>query len=261
MIEKYYQFTCEANGYGLKLWLNDIIIAHEGRGCVRQRKYLANQYIIDGRNSVRLQIYPVKNCHKNQCSTVGSVKIRLDEIPVTTFSESLNATRIASVEYTEQNQVVYPIEFETDFSICSPFGRWVWQDAEQIEEFYGQNATLLHDFLHTLHAYFSAKNIDGVQHCIEIKNKEMARAFYVPFESRWADQEEYFYELFNDTQFSMEPLDTAKLAVEPMACGRLFSVTNTNGTAALESKQLSRGCCFSMPLILSKIDGALKIVR
>ena len=59
----------------------------------------------------------------------------------------------------------------------------------------------------------------------------------------------------------MEPLKTDDLELVAMGENRVFLLRHQDGAPALESKELSEGYCFTLPVYFSKINVEWKIVR
>jgi hypothetical protein len=168
---------------------------------------------------------------------------------------------VASVEFPGSLPPSFPATLTASFDVKSPFGRWAWQDAQRIQETTPDEIFACASVLKKVHAALSQKDLPGLLPMLELKTAEMARAFYVAEEERRQDQEQFFQGVFNDSQFAMEPLKTDDLELVAMGENRVFLLQHQGGAPALESKELSEGYCFTLPVYLSKINGEWKIVR
>ena len=56
MDPKYYRFTIVHHGYSLVIRLNDVIIDTDPQGVFRNRNFINNQYILDGKNTLTIEI-------------------------------------------------------------------------------------------------------------------------------------------------------------------------------------------------------------
>jgi hypothetical protein len=168
---------------------------------------------------------------------------------------------LAALEFPGSEPPSFPAVLRAAFDVKSPFGKWIWQDGERIQEISPDDVLACGNVAKKVYAALSQKDLAALLPMLELKTAEMARAFYVPGQERRQDQEQFFKGVFGDSQFVMEPLKTEELELVPMGENRLFLLRHQGGAPALESKELSEGYCFTLPVYLSKIKGEWKIVR
>ena len=255
MDPKYYRFTLVHHGYSLVIRLNDVVIDTDPQGVFRNRNFINNQYVIDGKNTLTIEIGLAGDIPKDL-----TLQCTVQELTETDIQNNATPKPVLTLEFPGKQVPSFPAQISGEFKVESPFGRWQWEDAETLD-MSPDIAEDLKDVLAKLHQALSSKDLAAVRKSVEIKTQEMARAFYVDPAERLKDQEKFFNDIFSDSQFDMEPLKTDDLDIVPMALNRLFLVRHQGGGVALESKELSEGYNFSLPVIAAKISGKWSIVR
>lgn len=259
MADKFYLFTIGHEGLATELWFNGVLLDQDPDGVFKNRKFPNNLFVIDGDNSLKLKIRLAGQPPRMPESP--ELKARLYEIP----PEDLNATQLpeplAELSFPGAEAPTFPAELDATFNIQSPFPRWAWQDAESLDV--GDAATIRAclDPVSRLHQALGAKDLQTIMDLVSIKTEETAQAYYIPLNERLSDQQTFFEEIFADAQFAMEPYDAGNMELVPMADDKLILVRQSNGDAALESKELTEGFCFTLPIYVSKVNGEIRIVR
>jgi hypothetical protein len=259
MPDKYYRFSLTHHGFSVELRLNDVIIDTDPDGMFRNRSFVNNQYILDGKNTVKLTLglpgAPPK-LPQDLTLTCTVHELAADQLGGPNFPAPLLLLQFPG------NQVpTFPASITGSFETKSPFGRWAWQDAERIDPVMPDDVLLCASLVKKTHTALTQKSLQTLLPLLSIKTAEMALAFYVPPEERRKDQEQFFQQVFGDSQFAMERFETDDLEIVPMGENRVFLVRHLGGIPALESKELSEGYCFTLPIIASKIGGEWKVVR
>jgi hypothetical protein len=259
MPDKYYRFSVTHHGFSIELRVNDVIIDTDPTGTFRNRSFVNNQFIVDGKNTLKLTL-----------GLAGDPPQMPQDLTLASMVHELSADQLdgknlpaplAALEFPGSEPPAFPTELSASFDVKSPFGRWVWEDAERIQEITADEVFSCGNLLKKVHDALSQKNLKALLPMLQLKTTEMARAFYVAEQERRQDQEQFFKEVFNDSQFAMEPLKTDDLELVAMGENRVFLLRHQGGAPALESKELSEGYCFTLPVYLSKINGEWKIVR
>jgi len=259
MANSFYLFTINHEGLGIELWFNDILLDMDKEGVFKNRKFPNNLYVIDKENTLKAKITLPGQPPKMPDNL--DLKICLYEIEQQMLGDETLPEPVAELLFPGTEAPSFPAEIETTFNINSPFPRWQWQDAEVVDN---SDPAVIQDcfsVISDLHQALSAKDFTTVSNMLSLKTQEMANAYYIPIDERIADQENFFNEIFSDSQFEMEAFNNGNLTIIPMAQNRLFLVQQNDGNAAIESKELSEGYCFTLPIYVSKIDGVWKIVR
>jgi hypothetical protein len=258
MTPRFYRFTIIHHGYSLVLRLNDAIIDTDPRGAFKNRSSMCNQYIIDGRNTLSLDI-----------SLAGeppampkdlALKYMIHELTESDLASNNTPEPLLSLEFPGKEVPSFPARIEGGFDVASPFGKWEWESADR-PEMTPENAAEITGLLEKLHQALADKNLDAVVDIVKIKTLDLARSFYIDTNERLADQKNFFTRIFSDSQFAMPQLKTDDIEIIPMADSRLFMVQHASGGAAIESAELSEGYCFSLPVIVSRISGKWQVVR
>jgi hypothetical protein len=259
MPDKFYRFSLTHHGFSLELRVNDIIIDADPDGIFRNRSFVNNQYIIDGVNKVQLRIGLAGNppqIPKDLTLACSVYECTADQLGGNNLPQPL-----VLLTFPGKDVPSFPAALNGSFESKSPFGRWAWQDAERVEAVTPDDLLSCAALVKKLHAALSQRSLPTLLPMLSIKTAEMARAFYVPPEERRQDQEQFFRQVFGDSRFAMEPLKTDDLEVVPMGENRVFLIRHLDGKPTLESKELSEGYCFTLPVITSKISGEWKVVR
>ena len=259
MANNLYLFTTEHEGLATELWFNGILLDEDPEGVFRDRKFPNNLYVIDGENTLKLKISLPG--HPPRMPDSPKLSARLYEMG----QESTDLTQlpepIAELNFPGEEAPTFPAELETTVSIQSPFPRWSWQDAEPMDVSDGATVRECLDLVERLHKALTAKDLQTVMDLVSTKTEETAQAYYIPMNERISDQQTFFEEIFADAQFAMEPYDAQNMELVPMADDKLILVRQSNGSAALESKELIEGFCFTLPIYVSKVNGEIRIVR
>jgi hypothetical protein len=259
MPDKYYRFSVTHHGFSIELRVNDIIIDTDPAGTFRNRSFVNNQFIVDGKNTLKLSLGLTGN--PPQIPQDLTLTCMVHELGADQLDGKNLPAPLVALEFPGSQPPSFPATLTAAFDVKSPFGRWVWEDAERIQETTADEVFACASVLKKVHTSLSQKDLPGLLPMLELKTAEMARAFYVPGQERAQDQEQFFKEVFNDSQFAMEQLKTDDLELVPMGENRVFLLRHQGVAPALESKELSEGYCFTLPVYLSKINGEWKIVR
>ena len=255
MDPKYYRFTIVHHGYSLVIRLNDVIIDTDPQGVFRNRNFINNQYILDGKNTLTIEIGLAGDLPKDL-----TLQCTVQELTETDIQNNATPKPVLVLEFPGKQAPSFPAQISGEFKVESPFGRWQWEDAETLE-MTPEAAADLTGVIEKLHQALSSKDLASMRSIVDVKTREMAKAFYVDPAERLKDQEKFFSDIFSDSQFGMEPLKTDDLDIVPMARNRLFFVRHKGGGVALESKELSEGYNFSLPVIAAKVSGKWSVVR
>jgi hypothetical protein len=258
MEPKFYRFTIVHHGFALVLRLNDVIIDADPKGIFRNRKFVNNQFILDGKNTLALEIGLAGE--PPALPKDLTLQCMVHELSEADFQNDSAPQPLLLLEFPGKEIPSFPAKIEGDFTVKSPFGKWQWEDAETLDVTPELTADVK-DLVSRLHYALSDKALATVAGVVEIKTREMAKAFYIDPAQRLADQKVFFNDIFKDGRFAMEPLNTNDLEMVPMAHNRLFLAQHQGGAAALESTELSEGYNFSLPVMAAKISGQWRVVR
>lgn len=255
MIKNYYLLFSQKDSC-TEIWLNNILINRNIQINIENKKLFLNPYIIDGKNTLTIKILSISSQHFTIKGTLCEYSTQTSEksaVPSTSVLTSLNYS-FAKLPHT-------PFDIHREFTLKSPFGKWVWELGDDLNINGDTNLSIFYDFLTMLHQACSLKDIKQIDSLIKVKNEEYARASYLPYEYRHTHQIKFFEEIFSDSQFAMEPLKLEHTIIHSMANNRLFAINSLNGKSPIESKLLSLGHYFYFPLIVSRIQNHLVIVR
>ena len=259
MADRFYLFAIGHEGLATELWFNGVLLDQDPNGSFKNRKFPNNLYVVEGENTLKLKIGLAGQ--PPRMPETPELKARLYEIP----PEELNANQLpeplAELTFPGAEAPTFPAELETTVKIQSPFPRWSWQDAEPMDVSDGATVRECLDLVERLHKALTAKDLQTVMDLVSTKTEETAQAYYIPMNERISDQQTFFEEIFADAQFAMEPYDAQNMELVPMADDKLILVRQSNGSAALESKELIEGFCFTLPIYVSKVNGEIRIVR
>ncbi|MDG5814619.1 hypothetical protein QA601_06000 [Chitinispirillales bacterium ANBcel5] len=256
MQDPHYFFSIEHEGLAVELWFNDILLDSDPEGKFKNRQFLNNLFILDGENTLKLKISlpgtpPRKPESFNLKAGFHIVQEESEELP----------DPIAELKFPGNNVPSFPAEIQTTFTVQSPFGKWLWEDAQEIDVDDPQTTSATVSLISSLHKALISQDLDKVTDILSSKASETARAYYIPSDDRLSDQRQFFQEIFNDSQFNMEPFKPESLRFTPMANNRLLFIEQKDGSSALESTELSEGYCFCLPVCLCKIDNEYIIIR
>ncbi len=259
MPDTYYRFSLAHHGFSIELRLNDVVIDTDPAGTFRNRSFVNNQFILDGKNTVKLTLGLAGSPPKlPQDLTLACMvhELTADQLAGPNFPEPLVLLRFPGSEVPS-----FPASLSGSFEIKSPFGRWAWQEGERVDNLTPADLLSCADLLGKIYGALSNGSFSALLPLLSIKTSEMARAFYVSVQDRSLDQQQFFRQIFDDSQFAMEPFKADDLEMVPMGKNRLFLVRHADGKPALESKELSEGYCFTLPIIVSKLGGEWTVVR
>jgi len=258
MPDSYFQFRVTHQGFATRLFLNDILIDSDPDGVFKKRNLLCNQFVTDGVNRVRMEI-SIPNppdLPKEMKLTIALYQLTDQQISSNQLPEPL-----LQLEFPGKTSPSFPASLEGEVAIASGLGRWEWEDSDTIESIEKEDVAAISTLLKKLHIALSDKNLPAIQSLMELKTREMALAYHIPLATRVSDQEEFFKGIFNDTQFTMNPLSLDQLQIDPMAGNRFFVLERKDGKGLLESAELTEGYSFSLPVSVSRINGIWTIVR
>ncbi|KMQ49646.1 hypothetical protein CHISP_3430 [Chitinispirillum alkaliphilum] len=257
MSNPFYYFSIGHEGLAIEIWFNDVLLDTDPDGAFRDRQFLNNLYVLDGENSLKVKVgLPGQPPRKPESL---DLKVGLHEV----FSEEDSLPEpIAEITFPGTDIPSFPAVLDTTVQINSPFGKWSWEQGEVIDIEDPQTIPSVMNLLGKLHQTLSSRDIDTITNIMDVKARDMASAYFMPVEERLEGQRDFYREVFDDPQFEMEPLQSFdNLRFVPMAHGRLLLIEQKNGNSALESKELSEGYCFCLPVILAKFGNELKVVR
>ncbi len=259
MAQKYYRFSIVHHGFSIELRVNDVVIDSDPAGMFRNRAFINNLFIVNGKNTVTLSISLAGDPPQMPADLTLSCMVH--ELTEDQLDGKNLPPPLALLEFPGKEVPSFPATLTAEFDVDSPFDRWFWEDAERVDEVMPDDVVACADVAKSLHGALEQKDLQKLLPHLEIKTKEIAHAFYIDPTQRAQDQQEFFKEVFNDPQFGMEPLNTEDLEIVPMGNNRVFLLRKSDGAIALESKELSAGYCFSLPIYLSKANGEWRVIR
>ncbi|MDG5814620.1 hypothetical protein QA601_06005 [Chitinispirillales bacterium ANBcel5] len=253
--EPIYFFSINHEGLAVEVWFNDVRIDSDPDGYFQNRRFANNLFVINGENRLRITIDLPKEQNKpeNLNLTAGFHVVLEDvlELP----------EPIAELNFSGEDGSSFPAEIETSFEILSPFEEWLWETAREININDPKIVEGSVSVLSSLHDAMSSRDITKVMDLLSVRTREMSHAYYSCEEEAIVDQRTLFQDLFNDPQFNLEPLEPENLRFIPMANNRMIYIEQKDGSSALETKELSEGFIFSLPIYLCKIGEEFIVVR
>jgi hypothetical protein len=259
MADQYLYFKLKHHGFAITLRLNDIVIDADPDGLFKTRNFINNQFAIAGENILELEIGLAGTPPQipKELALECAVYLATDaQIKAESFSQPL-----ALLEFPGSQPPQFPAKITAVFTLADLFGRWAWQDGEIIDQITPDVLAEITSVITNVHDVLVKKDIRQIQTLMTMKAQEMARAYSIPLTDRIADQTAFFQELFADSSFAMEDLKLPDMQVIPMAHNRIFLCKGADDLDVIESKELSAGYNFSLPIYLSKINGKWEIVR
>ncbi|KMQ52247.1 hypothetical protein CHISP_0928 [Chitinispirillum alkaliphilum] len=235
------------------VYINGVLIESNLRAL--SRTLSVNQWAINGENTVRVVISQDTSQTNDPAGQSFEMEILMYREP------ELKETTVGKIEWTGEDDTVFPVIVEKNITFDIPYGDWIWQDADILNE-ENLDRESLTTFIETIHTMLSQKDYTGLSSVLSVKTRELARAYGFSIEERLEDQSSFFNdELFSDPLWNMQPLNPNEFKITYHAQGRLIEITDQNGNTPLESVSLESGIVFSLNLFLCQKSGQWILCR
>lgn len=245
MIEKFYaiDFNCHHIAYAIKI--NDILIETSRFHDMPRRTIKANQWIYNGKNTFEINL----SINPRWENALDDNNFRFNIIEYSGINGEYSPQPVVQNEWYYSEGTQFPVNLKEEFTTDIPYGNWIWQDADTIdEENFDRHS--LNEYLKTLHACLKEKDFSRLEPLLKTKATELAEAYYLDINERFRDQQSFFTEeLFGNPAWDMQPIDFDTLFYRFHAENRLVEVINKEGKSPIRSTSLD-GYTFSIPLFL-----------
>ncbi|MBP7735326.1 MAG: hypothetical protein KA369_05065 [Spirochaetes bacterium] len=111
------------------------------------------------------------------------------------------------------------------------------------------------------HAALSRKDADAVWTILQFASMDSARIRHQPADELKAQFTKVFKGMMADRNFKLLPLDAGKLAMKPVADGKVIQVTDQSGNEPIRTKETRDGGAYTFGVFAGNIDGKWIIVR
>jgi hypothetical protein len=141
---------------------------------------------------------------------------------------------------------------------------WAWEGGEVLGTLTPEHRQELTAAVASLHGALSRKDVDATWEALRLKSLELRGVMGRSPAETEAEQRQFFTDLFASTGWAFAPLHPEMLRFFWIN-DRVVKAENLDGTEPLRSQPFKdlegRGALYTIPLYLSRIDGAWQIVR
>ncbi len=245
-------FVCEVQmaSVNVVVYLNDVIVLEDRAAAPKTTQVKLNPYVIEGRNSVRVDLAPLLSAPAFQIRILVGEHGREPDASGYLGEFRLDATLLKETRWRE----VWWREFVTS----QAFGRWKWQDAPR-RDLSSDDRDAIRRLLGETARVLQSRDASASDRLVEIKTDEMSRALGIDRTEYEAEQHESMQSLLSAPDWTLSPVNPDQTMLTPNAGGRLVTVTGPDGSPLLRGS--AGGRQFSLPVTVSPIAGRWQIVR
>lgn len=251
-----------------ELYLNDIPLKRLNPSEQQFISIPAHQFLVPGTNILELVVNPGLT---PSLARIGNV-----ELPVTGIVAEARVMRYVEGMYTgdpaaeKLAEVVwrpgitererFPKIVRVQFDCGAAFGRWAWQDAQEID--LKRDMPAIAELVRMVHEAFRTGVAAPVLERGALRLSEGAHAYPVrSIESLRTRQAAYFERNVKQEGWAVEPLDPPQADYRLCAGGRMVEIIDKNWQPTIRSKPVKSGDVFPFPMFLSKINRKFVIIR
>ena len=228
-----------------------------------------HQYLVDGNNEIELIVNPglspskARTAHRELDSTGVQAVARLVKYPVGVYPGDASGEVLGEIGWKGQNakKEIFPKIVATKIELGPMFGRWQWQDAEQVTL---DKKTLaeISVYVDKFYAAFAASKSQELLDFAKVRIQEGDKAYpgtNVVAENVMVvrDVEERKY----DTRWKVAPLQPAQFDFRVHAEGRIVEIINADWKTPFRGVFVGTDEDYSYSMFLSKIKGQWVMVR
>ncbi|GEM_PF-2014621 len=256
--KQFYEIQVRAPDIGFTVSINDVSVQTDRFQTFSQWSQSVNQWIVKGDNVCRVLLY----AGPKQESGFGPEKeCRAEIVKITAVDGNPVNESIASATWKYQPDMSWPQQIEIHFDPAPPFAAdWEWTRADILSDADLADPSL-QSFVVNLNRTMDTKDYSALKPLLETKARELAAAYQIPIETRFADQEEFFLEFFAEAGWGMLQIDWPSVVFEFHAQKRIVQLMTAQGKPLLASVNLADNSQFRLGLYLYRIDGTWKLAR
>lgn len=229
----------------------------------------AHQYLVDGVNEIELVVNPgptptqARTAQRELDATGVHAVARLVKYPVGVYPGDTSGEVLGTVQWTGQSskKEVFPKVVTAKIDLGSMFGRWQWQDAEQVMM---DKKTLseVTNYAANFFAAFSASNGQEMLNFAHLRLEEGSKAY--PGKVLAEDNSLFLRDVEErkkNTHWKVTPLQPALFDFRVCANGRMVEMVNSDWKPPFRGTFEGSDEEYSYRMFLSKIKGQWKMVR
>ncbi|MBI3776140.1 MAG: hypothetical protein HY273_11420 [Gammaproteobacteria bacterium] len=229
----------------------------------------AHQYLIDGANEVELLIYPGQipsqaRTAQRELDAKGAYAVaKLVKYPVGVYPGDVSGEILGIVEWKGQDakKEMFPKSVFTKLELGPMFGRWQWQDAEQVTL---DKKTLaeISGYVEKFYAAFSASNGQEILNLARVRLQELDKAY--PGTDPAQENARFLRNVEkrkHNAHWKVPPLRPALFDFRVCANGRMVEIINSDWKPTIRGLFEDRDFEYTYQMFLSKIKGQWVMVR
>lgn len=253
-------------GCDLELYVNDIplgrMLATAGTGMLQ-----CDHVLVAGENVFEVLLHPgatpsVARTDKRTLPGDGVwVEVRAAICPPGTAPGETGTTPLFRFgERLPDGPVEFPRSVKTTHVVERTEGPWAWERASVLllDPALLQEATT---YVRSMHDALARKSFAGFWQHNEVAHREVAHAYDVPLTQRYAAGEAALNERFAEPGFAMAPLVAENFDYRLVANGRLLECIAKDWGAVVRTEPDAEGHVMRFPVMLGRVDGALRGLR
>lgn len=254
----YYEVWVQSPALAFNTSINDVSLHVERFQVASEWSQTVNQWVVAGENIFRVLLHAGPRQHEG---LEPGITARCEVREIFALGDSQEVKVLGSAEWTYEEGMSWPQAMEIRTTLNPPFDtRWEWLEADRLGDADLKEASL-RLMVEDLNARLSKKDLTGLKKLLEVKARELARAYQIPLEMRLRDQEEFFQEFFSDAQWTMQPIAWDGIIQDLHGQGRLLELLTKDGKPLLASGDLVADGNFRLGLHLFRTKGEWRLAR
>lgn len=229
----------------------------------------AHQYLIDGANEIELLIYPGQTpsqarTAQRELDTKGAYAIaKLVKYPVGVYPGDASGEVLGMVEWKGQDtkKEMFPKSISTKLELGPMFGRWQWQDAEQVT-LDKKILSEISSYVDKFYAAFSTSNGQEILNLARVRLQELDKAY--PGTDPAKENARFLRNVEKRKQnahWKVTPLRPTQFDFRVCANGRMVEIINSDWKPTIRGVFEDRDFEYTYQMFLSKIKGQWVMVR
>ncbi len=259
-------FEVSVTGCDAETWVNDIPVGR-AFGSVGGAVHSCNHVLVHGENTFEVLVNPgskpsTARSEKRTLPGDGvAVSAHLALCPPGTSPGDPGTTTLFRYDWAAPDgEMEFPHPVATSCALDPPFGPWAWEQAAPLV----LDATLRAEvaaYLRSLRQSLSSRSFPAFWAHNEVTHHEVAVAHDLALADRRTAAEGALRERFAEPTFAMEEVDAEALDLRLVARGRLVECLAADWGAAVRTQADGEGRVMRFPLLLGRVDGALRGLR
>ncbi|MCZ6853893.1 MAG: hypothetical protein O7G86_08230 [Gammaproteobacteria bacterium] len=253
----------ENDGCIVELYVNDIPVRRATADGQSFSSFPVNQFLISGDNELAILVQPGPTPQAARSSPVQAepcaVTSRLVKYPEGVFPSDPSGQLLIEIAWQREDGNQFPARREAVVSLGGMFGRWKWQDADVLTES-DLGDPQLQRFVRDLQEAFASNRWQHIAELSQIRYVEGAAAYV----GRDAARVSAMFVKSMERQSSGSDWNVGPqppLGLRLCANGRMIQLISDDWLPLLRTEDLEYGEPFTLPVLVSRIEGKYLIVR